>query len=73
MKIVEIKWHDARNVDGWTVLKEFEEELSLIHSAGYLIKENEYSIFVSAAIALDKFGEDAFACTIVIPKKMIIV
>lgn len=72
MKIIKVQWRDARSIDGWCVLKDFNENLSLIHSCGYLVKENNEAIYVSACAAIDEEEGGSYACTIVIPKKMIV-
>jgi hypothetical protein len=71
MEIVRVDWHDARSVDGWCTFGEFNEELTLIHTVGYLIKENEESVYISACVSLSNSG-DQYCCTIVIPKRMIV-
>ncbi len=72
MHIVRVNWKDARSVDGWCKEDDFDNELSLIHTCGFLVKENEEAMFVSACKAIDESEGDSFACTIVIPKKMIV-
>jgi hypothetical protein len=72
MEIVKVEWKDARSIDGWCEERDFEENLSLIHSAGYLVKENAEAIFVSACAAIDLEDGNSYACTIVIPKQMIV-
>lgn len=71
MKIYRINWYDARSIDGWCKLNEFNEELSLIHSCGFIVKENEDAVFLSANMAIDEVEGNTYSCTIVIPKKMI--
>jgi len=71
MHIVRVNWYDARSIDGWCKREDFDEELSLIHSCGFLIKENDEAMFVSACKAVDEVDGNQYACTIVIPKKMI--
>ena len=67
----EIEWLDARSIDGWCEERDFEEALSLIKTSGYLIKENDDALFISAAAALSHDSGNSYACTIVVPKKMI--
>lgn len=72
MDIVKIEWKDARSIDGWCQERDFDESLSLIHSAGYLVKENAEAYYVSACTAIDFGAGNSYACTIVIPKVMAI-
>ena len=69
MKIVRVNWLDARSVDGWCNLNDFEENLSIIQTCGFLVKENDNALYISACAAID--DENSYACTIVIPKKMV--
>ena len=73
MEIVRVNWMDARSIDGWVQISDFDDDLSLIQSCGFLIKENEEALFVSACVAIDIEREESnqYGCTIVIPKKMI--
>ena len=72
MEIVRVNWMDARSIDGWVKISDFDDDLSLIQSCGFLIKENEQALFVSACAAIDTESEsNQYGCTIVIPKKMI--
>ncbi len=41
MHIVRVNWKDARSVDGWCKDDDFENELSVIHTCGFLVKEND--------------------------------
>ncbi len=74
MEIVRVNWKDARSIDGWVKLSDFEENLSIIQSCGFLIKENDDALFVSACAAIESENEtlNQYGCTIVIPKKMIV-
>lgn len=73
MNIVKIEWEDARSIDGWCEEKDLEEKLSFIKTCGYLVKENLDSFYVSACVySNDDDKEKSFACTIVIPRKMVI-
>lgn len=70
MKIVRIEWYDARSIDGWVEFKELSESLTLISSAGYLIKENKDAYYVAACTEVDAV-DPMYSCIIVIPKKMV--
>lgn len=72
MHCVRVNWKDARSIDGWCQGKDFDEELSLIQTCGFLVKENDEAMFVSACQAIDEEDGNSYACTIVIPKKMIV-
>lgn len=72
MKIMHVKWKDAASIDNWVRAKDFESELASIGSIGFLSKETEEALWLSGTVNLEEKEENLCACTIIIPKKMVI-
>lgn len=69
MKPVYIKWHDAVSDDEWAELHDEPEALHVIHTLGFLIKEDKKSIVVAMQIDPEREGR---SMTMTIPKAWIL-
>jgi hypothetical protein len=64
-----IIWEDAVSVDEWTPFTDINiDNETLIHTAGFLIEENDKRLAV--AVNIDTENESA-SCIMIIPKNMI--
>lgn len=62
--LVLVIWHDAVSSDEWTDIGELDYECAMIHSVGYLIKENESEITIAQNLDL---SNKACSMTMTIP------
>lgn len=71
MKKVEIKWFDARLMEDWHTDDEFNDDLAVAFTCGYLTRETEEAIYVTRDI--DPFGPyPTYRHSLMIPKSAII-
>lgn len=67
--LVDILWDDADATAAWTT--EIDEEESLVHTVGFLIKETKTAYYVSHTVYNDEEGTLTWNGRIRIPKGMI--
>lgn len=48
-KIIRVDWIDSSATRGWTYMPEHKEQNLLVHSIGYLLKENKTEITISTS------------------------
>ena len=65
LKAVYVVWEDPSSVDEWTDIEDMDTKLSVIHSFGILLKENNRCIVLS--LNMDQ-REKLASCSMIIPK-----
>lgn len=69
MMFVRIRWQDAESVDEWTGIDALKgRELTYVETVGHLVRDDDLVIVAGSKIE----GHEDYACTIVIPRGMII-
>lgn len=72
MKVLHIKWQDACSIGNWISSDEFNDKPKEIESIGFISKETDDAYWLSNSKSIEDDGDNLFACTMVIPKKMVL-
>lgn len=68
-QLVRVRWQDAESVDEWTNIDALKgRELTYVETIGHLIRDDDLVIICGSKIE----GHEDYACTMVIPKGMVI-
>lgn len=67
--MVKVRWQDAESVDEWTNIDALKgRELTFVETIGHLIRDDDLVIVAGTKVE----GHEDYACTMVIPKGMVI-
>ena len=58
MRQVHIKWVDSANLfgDRWGKLEDIDDEETLCETMGFLVKENDHSVYIAGSVATEEIG-----------------
>lgn len=63
-RLVHVEWEDTVSVDDWTDVEEMDKEPCVCQTAGYLVRESERSIAISAGVS----DQGDACCILIIPR-----